>query len=206
MQTKIFEPTAKNLQNAGKIIRDGGLVAFPTETVYGIGTNGLNEDACRKIFSAKVRPNEKALSLHVADLETVERVAEISPLAEKLFKNFCPGPLTIILPKKNIVPDFVTGGFHTVGIRFPDNKIALDLIKNSGCPVAASSANISGSPPPKTAEEVYKNLTGKVEMIIDGGECKIGVSSTVIDVSTGELKILRLGSISLEEIKRRLKE
>ena len=202
MQTKIFSPAAENLARAGELIRSGELVAFPTETVYGLGADGLNENACKKIFSAKIRSNTKALSLHVANLETVAMVAEISPTAEKLFKKFCPGPLTIILPKKNIVPDFVTGGLQTVGIRFPDNKISLELIKSAGCPIAASSANISGSPPPKTAQEVLENLSGKVEMIIDGGECKFGVSSTVIDISSGELKILRLGSISFEEIKK----
>ncbi len=205
IETKILKPSPENIGLAGKIIREGGLVAFPTETVYGLGADGLDEIACRKIFEVKERPAEKALSLHVADFETIEKIAEVDRRAEKLFKKFFPGALTVILPKKNIVPDFVTGGLKSVGIRFPDNETALAVIKSAGKPVAASSANISGKMPPKNAEEVFRNIGGKIPIIIDGGECKFGESSTVVDMSGGEIKILRRGTITEEEIFSALK-
>lgn len=200
MQTKILKPTEENLIRAGEMIRAGELVAFPTETVYGLGADGLNEQARKKIYSAKGRPSDKPLTLHVANLEQVERVAKISLLAEKLFEKFCPGPLTIILQKSENLPDFVTDGKKNVGIRFPDNEIALNLIKISNCPIAAPSANISGQAPPKNAQEVLKNLSGFVPIILDGGECKFGVSSTIIDISDDAPKILRVGAISSELI------
>ena len=200
MQTKILQPTEENLLRAAEFIRRGDLVAFPTETVYGLGADGLNVEACKKIFSAKGRPSDKPLSLHVAGLEMVSRVAKISAAAEKLFAAFCPGALTIILPKNKIVPDFVTGGRASVGIRFPANDVALELINLSGTPIAAPSANLSGSPPPKTAQEVFDNLSGRVEVILDGGQCQFGVSSTIIDLTTAEPKILRHGAIAAEKI------
>lgn len=200
MQTEILKPTEENLIRAGEMIRAGELVAFPTETVYGLGADGLNEQARKKIYSAKGRPSDKPLTLHVANLEQVERVAKISLLAEKLFEKFCPGPLTIILQKSENLPDFVTDGKKNVGIRFPDNEIALNLIKISNCPIAAPSANISGQAPPKNAQEVLKNLSGFVPIILDGGECKFGVSSTIIDISDDAPKILRVGAISPELI------
>jgi len=180
MQTKVLQPTQENLKLAGELIRAGELVAFPTETVYGLGADGLKS------------------------LEQVAQVAEISQAAEKLFKKFCPGPLTIILPRKKNLPDFVTGGLDSVGIRFPDNEICLELIKIADKPIAASSANLSDFPPPKTAQEVFQNLRGKIEIILDGGACKFGISSTVLDI-TAEPKILRRGSISEAEILLALK-
>ena len=200
MQTEILQPTEENLQRAAELIRRGELAAFPTETVYGLGADGLNVAACQKIFAAKGRPNDKPLSLHVASLEMVERVAEISARAEKLFAAFCPGALTIILPKNKIVPDFVTGGRPSVGIRFPANDIALALIKLAGCPIAAPSANLSSLPPPKTAQEVFDNLSGRVAVILDGGQCRFGISSTIIDLTTATPKILRHGAIPDEKI------
>lgn len=197
-KTEILEPTEKNLIRAGEMIKAGELVAFPTETVYGLGADGLNKSAREKIYSAKGRPSEKPLTLHVANLEQVEKIAKISAAAEKLFEKFCPGPLTIILPKAENVPDFAAK--KTVGIRFPDNEVALKLIKISDCPIAAPSANISGQAPPKTAQDVIKNLGGKIPIILDGGECKFGVSSTIIDLSGEEPKFLRVGAISPEEI------
>lgn len=198
MQTEILQPTEKNFIRAGEMIRAGELVAFSTETVYGLGADGLNLSAREKIYLAKGRPSEKPLTLHVASLEQVERVAKISVAAEKLFEKFCPGPLTIILPKAENLPEFVAK--KTVGIRFPDNEVALKLIKISDCPIAASSANISGQTPPKNAQEVLKNLGGKIPLILDGGECKFGVSSTIIDLSEDEPKFLRVGAISPEKI------
>ena len=200
MQTEILQPTEKNLLRSAELIRRGELVAFPTETVYGLGADGLNVAACQKIFAAKGRPSDKPLSLHVASLEQVERVAKISARAEKLFAAFCPGALTIILPKNKIVPDFVTGGRSSVGIRFPANDVALALIKLASCPIAAPSANLSNMPPPKTAQEVFDNLSGRVEVILDGGQCRFGVSSTIIDLTTAEPKILRHGAIASEKI------
>ncbi|MCR5833880.1 MAG: threonylcarbamoyl-AMP synthase [Selenomonadaceae bacterium] len=200
MRTEILSPTEENILRAAKLIKSGEIVAFPTETVYGLGADGLNVEACRKIFEAKGRPSDKPLSLHVASMEQVEQVAKISSAAEKLFAAFCPGGLTIILPKTKIVPDFVTGGKSSVGIRFPANDIALRFIKSSGCPIAAPSANLSGAQPPKTAQEVAQNLSGKVEIILDGGSCDIGISSTIIDMTTSEPKILRQGAIPFEKI------
>ena len=200
MQTRILLPTHENLRQAAELIKRGEIVAFPTETVYGLGADGLNVAACQKIFAAKGRPSDKPLSLHVASLEMIERVAKISARAEKLLAAFCPGALTIILPKTKIVPDFVTGGRQSVGIRFPANDTALALIRLANCPIAAPSANISGSPPPKTAQEVFDNLRGLVEVILDGGQCQFGVSSTIIDLTTAEPKILRNGAISAEKI------
>ena len=201
MQTEILKPTEENLFRAADLIRAGELVAFPTETVYGLGADGLNKSAREKIYLAKGRPSEKPLTLHVANLEQVERVAKISVTAEKLFKKFCPGPLTIILPKNKNLPDFVTNGLESVGIRFPDNEIALKLIKFSDCPIAAPSANISGENPPKNAQEVLKNLGGKIKIILDGGECKFGISSTIIDLTFDTPKILREGAISADILK-----
>lgn len=196
-ETEILEPTEKNILRAAELIKSGELAAFPTETVYGLGADGLNETAREKIYIAKGRPANKPLTLHAADLTQVERVAEISALAEKLFEKFCPGPLTIILPKKNSV--------GSVGIRLPDNKIALELIRVSDCLIAAPSANISGQTPPKTAQEVFNNLQGRVKIILDGGECKFGISSTIIDISKDTPQILRVGAISEDTIKNFLK-
>lgn len=200
MQTEILQPTSENLIRAAEFIKRGELVAFPTETVYGLGADGLNVEACRKIFIAKGRPSDKPLSLHVASLEMVERVSQVSAQAEKLFKAFCPGALTIILPKNKIVPDFVTCGRSSVGIRFPANDVALSLIRLSGTPIAAPSANLSNLPPPKTAQEVFDNLSGRVEIILDGGQCEFGISSTIIDLTTSEPQILRHGAIAAEKI------
>ena len=205
MQTEILQPTEENLLRAAEMIKRGELVAFPTETVYGLGADGLKVEACRKIFIAKGRPSDKPLSLHVSSLEMVEQVAQVSAQAEKLFERFCPGALTIILPKNKIVPDFVTSGRSSVGIRFPANEVALSLIRLSGTPIAAPSANLSNLPPPKTAREVLENLSGRVEIILDGGQCEFGISSTIIDLTTTEPQILRHGAISAEKIMEVLK-
>ena len=205
MTTEILKPTAENLLRAGKLIQAGEIVAFPTETVYGLGANAFNVEACKKIYLAKERPADKPLTLHVANFEMIEQIAEISTATEKLIENFLPGPLTIILPKKNIVPDFVTCNSKSVGIRFPKNEVAQELIKIAGVPIAAPSANISGKNPPVTAQEVFENLNGRIEIILEGGKCAVGISSTIIDISTGELKILRRGIISAEQILETLK-
>ncbi len=200
MTTEILKPAAENLLRAANLIKRGEIVAFPTETVYGLGADAFNVDACKKIYSAKQRPADKPLTLHVATFEMIEQIAEISSAAEKLIEKFLPGPLTLILPKKNIVPDFVTCNSKSVGVRFPKNSVAQDFIKIAGVPIAAPSANISGKNPPTTAQEVFDNLSGKVEIILDGGKCNVGISSTVADISNGELKILRQGIISAAQI------
>lgn len=200
MNTEILNPTTENLLRAANLIKRGEIVAFPTETVYGLGADAFNVDACKKIYSAKLRPADKPLTLHVATFEMIAQIAEISSAAEKLIEKFLPGALTLILPKKNIVPDFVTCNSKNVGVRFPNNTVAQDFIKLAGVPIAAPSANISGKNPPTTAQEVFDNLGGKVEIILDGGKCEVGISSTVADISSGEIKILRQGKISLAQI------
>ena len=205
METKILQPTEKNLLLAAEMIKRGDLVAFPTETVYGLGADGLNIEACSKIFAAKGRPMDKALSLHVSSLKMASEIGKITSAAEKLFAKFLPGALTIIISKNKIVPDYVTGGLPSVGIRFPANDVALRLIKLSGVPIAAPSANLSGKTPPKTAREVFDNLSGRVEIILDGGQCEFGISSTIIDLTGSEPKILRHGAISAEKIMEVLK-
>ena len=181
------------------MIGRGELVAFPTETVYGLGADGLNVAACRKIFAAKGRPSDKPLSLLVT-ASMVERVAKVNAAAEKLFAALSPGALTIILPKNKIVPDFVTGGRDSVGVRIPDNDVALKLIELAGVPIAAPSANLSGMEPPTSAAEVFDNLRGRVKVILDGGQCRFGISSTIIDLTSSEPKILRRGAIAPEKI------
>ena len=200
MQTEILQPTEENLLRAAELIRRGELVAFPTETVYGLGADALNVASCRKIFAAKGRPSDKPLSLHVASVAMASKIAQITPAAEKLLAAFCPGALTIILPKNKIVPDFVTCGLSSVGVRFPANDAALSLIRLAGVPIAAPSANLSGQTPPSTAREVFDNLSGRVEIILDGGACQFGVSSTIIDLTTSEPLILRHGAIPAEKI------
>ena len=203
METEILKPTRENIKRAGNLIRAGELVAFPTETVYGLGANGLNADACKKIFAAKGRPSDNPLILHFATLSQVERAAKILPAAEKLFAAFCPGPLTIILPKTKFVPDAVTGGLSTVGVRFPDNDVARALIKAADCPIAAPSANTSGRPSPTTSQAVFADMEGKIKIILDGGACQFGVESTIVDVTSDVAEILRPGAVTkemLEEI------
>ena len=200
MKTEILQATAENLILCAEMIKKGELVAFPTETVYGLGTDGLNVEACRKIFAAKCRPSDKPLSLHVASIEMASEIAVITAQAEKLFKKFLPGALTIILSKNKIVPDFVTCGRASVGIRFPANEVALSLIRLANVPIAAPSANLSGKEPPKTAREVFENLSGRIPLILDGGACEFGISSTIIDLTGEKPQIIRHGAISEEKI------
>ena len=186
---------------AGEVIKRGGLVAFPTETVYGLGADALNQQAVKNIFNAKERPADNPLIVHVSSTDEVKRVAKNIPkIAQALMDAFWPGPLTLVLPRKNIVPDVTTGGLDTVAVRMPDHLVALGLIREAGVPVAAPSANTSGKPSPTTAQHVMDDLGGRIDMIIDGGRVVIGVESTVIDV-TGKIPVLlRPGGVGIEEL------
>lgn len=190
-------PETSKINRAASILRNGGLVAFPTETVYGLGANLLDEKAVNKIYGIKRRPKSKPLTVHIADIKTVKRMAgRMPPGAKRLAERFWPGPLTLVLEDKR-------GG--KTGFRMPDNRIAFLLIKKAGVPVAAPSANISGRRPPKSAKEVMTGLGGKIDMVLDGGKTRIGVESTVVDMSGKDFKILRAGAISEAEILRAVK-
>ena len=187
------------IQKAGEILKTGGLAAFPTETVYGLGGNALDEDAARKIYAAKGRPSDNPLIAHVSCVEEVAPlVKEIPEAGRKLMEAFWPGPLTMIFPKSEKVPYGTTGGLDTVAIRMPDDPVANRLIALAGVPVAAPSANTSGRPSPTTADHVWQDMNGRIEMIIDGGPVGIGVESTIVDVSSAVPSVLRPGAITME--------
>ncbi|SFT85304.1 L-threonylcarbamoyladenylate synthase [Selenomonas sp. GACV-9] len=195
------------LQHAGEILRQGGLVAFPTETVYGLGANGLDGEACARIYDAKGRPSDNPLILHVANRSMVDQVAaKVPALAEKLMAAFCPGPITLILRRRSIVPDRITGGLDTVGIRMPEDDVARAMIKAAGVPIAAPSANISGRPSPTTAEAVAGDMAGRIPLILDGGPCRFGVESTIVDCTGDKAVILRPGAVTREMLTELLGE
>lgn len=188
-------------------IRNGETVIFPTETVYGLGANAMDEDAAKKIYLAKGRPSDNPLIVHISDIEEVDKIAlEVGEKAKKAMENFWPGPLTIILKKKEIVPNVTSGGLSTVAIRMPSNKIANALIRESKTQIAAPSANISGRPSPTKAEHVVKEMSGRVSGIIMGGDCDFGLESTVVDFSDDKPMILRPGSITKEMLEEVLGE
>lgn len=190
---------AEIIQTAAKILQEGGLVAFPTETVYGLGGNGLDGTACEKIYLAKGRPSDNPLILHISELEELNPiVGSISPAAKKLMDAFWPGPLTMVFPKSDIVPEKATGGLDTVAVRFPDHPVARAIIKAAGLPIAAPSANSSGKPSPTRASHVAFDLDGKIDMIVDGGATEWGLESTIVDVSGEVPMILRPGAITKE--------
>ncbi len=184
------------LIKAGQLLREGALVAFPTETVYGLGASALKADAAAKIYAAKGRPSDNPLIVHVCDPADAEALAYTTPLYYALAEKFMPGPLTVIMPKRELIPEAVTGGLDTVAVRCPTNEVARRLIRLAGVPVAAPSANLSGSPSPTKGEHVAQDLSGRVDMIIDGGECDIGVESTVISIADGIVTILRPGAVT----------
>ena len=197
----------KELKEAAGILRSGGLVAFPTETVYGLGGNALDEDAARKIYAAKGRPSDNPLIAHVSCVEEVAPlVKEIPEAGRKLMEAFWPGPLTMIFPKSEKVPYGTTGGLDTVAIRMPDDPVANRLIALAGVPVAAPSANTSGRPSPTTADHVWQDMNGRIDMIIDGGPVGIGVESTIVDVSSAVPAVLRPGAITMEMLEEVLGE
>lgn len=193
----------KKLIEASQVIQNGGLVLFPTETVYGIGANALNDDAVKKIFIAKGREQDNPLILHISDMEMLSMIAEnISELEYRLMDAFWPGPFTIILNKKTGIANVATCNGNTVGVRMPSNQIAHDLIKYCQCPIAAPSANVSGRPSGTKLEDIMEELKGKVDDIIDGGECDIGLESTVVRVIENEVTILRPGKVTKEDIQK----
>ena len=195
------------IQKAGKILKEGGLVAFPTETVYGLGGNALDPAASMKIYAAKGRPSDNPLIVHIADLKDLARITtEVPEGAQILAKKYWPGPLTMILPKADIVPKETTGGLDSVAVRFPSDRIAQELILAAGGYVAAPSANTSGRPSPTTAGHVAEDLGDAIDMIIDGGQVNIGLESTIVDFTEEVPVVLRPGYISLEMLQETLGE
>lgn len=206
MDTKIFklntnEDNGAALSECASIIKRGGLVAFPTETVYGLGGDATDADAAKKIYAAKGRPSDNPLIIHVTRPEDAEKYAVTNTLYYKLAKAFMPGPLTVILKKKDIVPDGVTGGLSTVAVRCPSDETARELIKLSGTAIAAPSANRSGSPSPTCAEHVIADLDGRIDAILCGGTCEIGLESTIVEAREDSLILLRPGAITADALR-----
>ncbi len=201
MNTLFLKATEDAIAQAAQTIKSGGLCALPTETVYGLGANGFDPDAVAKIFTAKGRPQDNPLILHIADWEMLlPLVAEIPPAAKALAKAFWPGPLTMIFKRSALVPDAVTAGLDTVAVRMPDSPVMQAVIRQAGVPVAAPSANRSGKPSPTTAKHVADDLDGRVDLILDGGACTIGLESTVVSLA-GVPTLLRPGGVTLEELR-----
>ena len=205
MKTKIFGK--EGISEAAEILKGGGLVAFPTETVYGLGGNGLDKEAAKKIYAAKGRPSDNPLILHVSSIEEVYPLVKALPeKAKKLMEAFWPGPLTLVLPKSDIVPKESTGGLETVALRSPENALTLDLIRACGFPIAGPSANLSGCPSPTEASHVFEDLGGRIEGILEDGAVGIGVESTIVDLSENCPTLLRPGAITIEDLEEVLGE
>lgn len=201
METKIYESSDKEgVALCGKIIASGGTVAFPTETVYGLGCNAYDGEAAKKVFAAKGRPCDNPLIVHIADKADIDTVAYSTELSKRLADAFMPGPFTMILSKKDVIPSEVTAGLDTVAIRFPESAEALELIRASGVPVAAPSANLSGRPSPTSAHHVTEDLYGRVDAIIRGADCKVGLESTVVAVKSDRVLLCRPGKVTPEDI------
>lgn len=205
MKTKIATLDGANdikyIKEAAQVIKDGGVVAFPTETVYGLGANALKEESVEKIFIAKGRPQDNPLIIHVASKDISEYAKNISEVATKLMDKFWPGPMTLILEKKDIIPMKTSANLDTIGIRMPSNEVALELIKESGVPIAAPSANISGRPSPTDIERCIEDLTGRVDYIIGGQKSKVGLESTIVDCTVYPPVVLRPGGLTLEMLR-----
>jgi tRNA threonylcarbamoyl adenosine modification protein (Sua5/YciO/YrdC/YwlC family) len=202
LKVNINHPEKEIIEEAVRIIKEGGLVAFPTETVYGLGVDALNEKGVRKIFEIKGRPLDKPLSIFISGKEELgQYVQEIPKITQLLIEKFWPGPLTLIFKASSLIPEIVKGRGSTIGVRMPNCKVAFDLVRASGVPLACPSANLSGRPSPTKAEEVIKELGEKIDLLLDGGETRIGVESTVLDLTTSPPSILREGALKREEIK-----
>lgn len=200
METKLLSNSTADLQEAAHLLKEGNVVGIPTETVYGLAADARNPEAVRQIFAAKGRPADNPLIVHIAKLEELESVAVSVPeLALKLAEKFWPGPLTMILPKHPSIPVITSGGLDTVGVRMPSHPVARKLIELSGVPIAAPSANISGYPSPTTAQHVMRDMHGKIAAVVDGGDCRVGVESTVIALEGEDsVRILRPGYVTKE--------
>ena len=193
--------TALDVQRAAQLLRDGGLVGIPTETVYGLGANGLNPEAVARIFQAKGRPQDNPLILHIPSAEHLERYCEEIPdSAYALARTYWPGPLTMILRRKPIVPDVVTAGLDTVGMRCPSHPLCRAILEAADVPVAAPSGNTSGRPSPTAAAHMWEDMNGKIDAIVDGGPCSVGVESTIVDLTERTPRLLRPGGITLEQL------
>jgi L-threonylcarbamoyladenylate synthase len=203
MQTQLLDAKdPQAIQAAAQILKQGGLVGIPTETVYGLAANALDGAAVAKIFAAKGRPMDNPLIVHISDISQLDRlVQQVPESAKKLAERFWPGPLTMIMPKSDIIPDEVSAGLPTVAIRFPSHPVAKALIDAAGLPLAAPSANLSGHPSPTTAAHVMNDLSGKIEAVLDGGACGVGVESTVITLAANPPRLLRPGGITLEQLR-----
>lgn len=209
MKTRVFHPEngEDEIKEAARILRRGGLLGIPTETVYGLGANALDEEAVGHIFEAKGRPQDNPLILHVPDAGWLERYCrEVPEVAYLLAEKFWPGPLTMILPGKDIVPRRTTGGLSTVGVRCPDHAVTRAIIREAGVPVAAPSGNTSGRPSPTSASDMLEDMDGKIDGIVDGGACRVGVESTIIDLTVSPPQLLRPGGLPLEELRQVLGE
>ena len=201
MSTLLLGTDSKDLARASNILRSGGLVAIPTETVYGLGANALDKEACLKIFAAKGRPADNPLIVHIAHKEQLaDIVSEINENAKKLMDAFWPGPLTIVMKKSDKIPCEVSAGLDTVAVRMPSHSVAHKLLEMCELPIAAPSANTSGKPSPTTANHVFEDMNGRIDAIIDGGACNVGLESTVIDVTEDVPKLLRPGGVTYEQL------
>ncbi len=199
--------TAEETDQAAEILLEGGLVGIPTETVYGLGANGLNPEAVERIFLAKGRPQDNPLILHVPSADWLERFCcDVPPAARDLTRRFWPGPLTLILRRNPIVPDVVTAGLDTVGMRCPDHPVTRAILERAGVPVAAPSGNLSGRPSPTTAQHMREDMDGRIEAIVEGGPCRVGVESTIVDLTVTPPRLLRPGGVTLEELEEVLGE
>ncbi|MEI3103604.1 MAG: L-threonylcarbamoyladenylate synthase [Oscillospiraceae bacterium] len=209
MNTIVFHPESdpNAIRDAAAIVRRGGLVGIPTETVYGLGADALNEDAVSRIFLAKGRPQDNPLIIHVPDASWLEQYCrDVPPEAYRLAERFWPGPLTMILPRRDIVPLQTTGGLETVGVRCPDHPVTLAIIRAAGVPIAAPSGNTSGRPSPTTAAHMIEDMDGRIDGIVDGGPCTVGVESTIIDLTVTPPRLLRPGGLPLEALEEVLGE
>ena len=207
MKTRILSTTENDIAEAAGLIQQGGLVAFPTETVYGLGADALNAEAVAKVYEAKGRPSDNPMIVHIA---RASDIGQLTPMLSEdivnLIDNFWPGPLTMVLKKKAGVPDRTTGGLDTVAVRMPDSEAALELIREADCPIAAPSANISGRPSPTRAGDVIADMNGRIDAVIQGDDCRVGIESTVLDMTGDTPVILRPGIITAEDIEAVLKK
>ena len=203
LRVNAHQPEMAQIRIAAEFVKKGGLVAFPTETVYGLGASALNSEAVLALFEAKKRPLDNPPIVHIADVRDVYKLANrVPPKAEVFFRKYWPGPLTLVLKRSEIVPEVTVAGLETIAVRMPKNKVALALIRETKCPIAAPSANLAGRPSPTTAKHVFDDLNGRIDAILDGGPTSIGIESTVLDLTCDPPQVLRPGGVTFEELKK----